>query len=90
MRGDLLLQVCDQLFGEALVLQPDVELRMELDVFDEPVTRPQGEGCWVEQDSKNAEECEENGYVFFRARCYAPAMDTRRKPPPTSAPPEPR
>ena len=43
-------------------------------------------GCWVEHPAKDAEECEENGYVFFKARCYAPALDTRRKPPPTSAP----
>ena len=43
-------------------------------------------GCWVEQMVKDAEECAENGYVFFKARCYAPALDTRRKPPPTSAP----
>jgi len=43
-------------------------------------------GCWVEVPAKNAEECVENGSVFFKARCYAPALDTRRKPPPTSAP----
>jgi serine/threonine protein kinase len=43
-------------------------------------------GCWVEVPVKDAEECEENGYVFFKARCFAPALDTRRKPPPTSAP----
>jgi hypothetical protein len=45
-------------------------------------------GCWVEVPAKDAAECEENGYAFFRARCYAPALDTRRKPPPTSSPPE--
>jgi len=45
-------------------------------------------GCWVELLTKDAEACAENGYVFFKARCYAPALDTRRKPPPTSAPPD--
>jgi eukaryotic-like serine/threonine-protein kinase len=45
-------------------------------------------GCWVEQRTKDAEACEENGYVFFKARCYAPALNSRRKPPPTSAPPD--
>ncbi|WP_224368905.1 serine/threonine-protein kinase [Hyalangium versicolor] len=43
-------------------------------------------GCWVEQLIKDAEACEAAGYVFFRARCYAPALKSSRKPPPTSAP----
>ena len=45
-------------------------------------------GCWMELSTKDAEACEEGGYVFFRARCYAPAWNSRRKPPPTSAPPD--
>ncbi len=45
-------------------------------------------GCWVELSTKDAEACEEAGYVFFKARCYAPALNSRRKPPPTSAPPD--
>lgn len=45
-------------------------------------------GCWGEVSTKDAEECEKNGWVFIKDRCYAPAMDTRRKPPPTSAPPD--
>jgi len=43
-------------------------------------------GCWVEHRTKDAGVCEENGMVFFKDRCYAPAMGSRRKPPPTSAP----
>jgi hypothetical protein len=45
-------------------------------------------GCWLELSTKDAEACEEDGYVFFKARCYAPAMGSRRKPAPTSAPPD--
>ena len=45
-------------------------------------------GCWLELSTRDAEACEEGGYVFFKARCYAPAMGSRRKPPPTSAPPD--
>ena len=52
----------------------------------EPKQIPLNGGCWVEVPAKNAEECEKNGWVFTKNRCYAPAMDTRRKPPPTSAP----
>ncbi|KFE63730.1 serine/threonine-protein kinase [Hyalangium minutum] len=45
-------------------------------------------GCWVEVPTKDAEECEKNSLVFIKGRCYAPSMGTRRKPPPTSAPPD--
>jgi serine/threonine protein kinase len=45
-------------------------------------------GCWVEQLATDAEECEQNGYVLIKERCYAPALETRRKPPPTSDQPE--
>ena len=47
-------------------------------------------GCWFEVPTEAPKECEENGSVFFKGRCYAPAMDSRRKPPPTSSPPDPR
>ncbi len=45
-------------------------------------------GCWVEQFGSDAEECEQNGYVLFKERCYAPALEKRRKPPPTSDQPQ--
>jgi len=51
---------------------------------------PLNGGCWLEQPTKDAGECEENGMVFIKDRCYAPALDRRRKPPPTSAPPDSR
>jgi hypothetical protein len=41
-------------------------------------------GCWVEYPAANAGECEQNGLVPFKNRCYARALDSRRKPPPTS------
>jgi hypothetical protein len=44
-------------------------------------------GCWVELSGPDAEECEQNGYVLIKGQCYAPALETRRKPPPTSEPP---
>jgi eukaryotic-like serine/threonine-protein kinase len=45
-------------------------------------------GCWVELSGPDAEECEQNGYVLIKERCYAPALETRRKPPPTSDQPQ--
>ncbi len=45
-------------------------------------------GCWVELPGPASEECEQNGYVLIKGRCYAPALETRRKPPPTSDPPQ--
>jgi hypothetical protein len=45
-------------------------------------------GCWVESSGPAAEECEQNGYVLIKERCYAPALETRRKPPPTSDQPQ--
>jgi hypothetical protein len=41
-------------------------------------------GCWLEFPAANARECEQNAYVFFKNRCYSPAMTSRRKSPPTS------
>jgi hypothetical protein len=43
-------------------------------------------GCWVEYPAKDAAACEKNGYLFFKDRCYAPAIVRRRKPQPTSDP----
>ncbi|MDP9144634.1 MAG: serine/threonine protein kinase [Actinomycetota bacterium] len=45
-------------------------------------------GCWLEVLASDAEECKQNGHVLIKGQCYAPAMETRRKPPPTSAPPQ--
>jgi serine/threonine protein kinase len=45
-------------------------------------------GCWVEQLSMTAEECAENGYVFFRGKCYTHALETLPGPQPTSNPAE--
>jgi hypothetical protein len=44
------------------------------------------EGCWVEQSSMSAEECAENGYVLLKGKCFAPALEPPRGPPPTSSP----
>jgi serine/threonine protein kinase len=54
----------------------------------EPKQIPLNGGCWGEVPSQDAEKCEKNGWVFLKERCYAPAMGSRRKPPPTSAPPD--
>jgi hypothetical protein len=35
-----------------------------------------------------AEECAENGYVFFRGKCYTHALETLPGPQPTSNPAE--
>jgi serine/threonine protein kinase len=45
-------------------------------------------GCWVEQSSMSSEECEENGYVLLKGKCYAPALETppRKRRTPTSSP----
>jgi eukaryotic-like serine/threonine-protein kinase len=46
-------------------------------------------GCWLEVLTSGAEECEQSGYVLIKSRCYAPALETRRrKPPPTSDSPQ--
>ena len=42
--------------------------------------------CWVENPSMNAEECVENGSVFFRGKCYSHALAPPPKPVPTSSP----
>jgi serine/threonine protein kinase len=48
-------------------------------------------GCWVEATSSmDAQSCAESGYVFFRGKCYSPALVPPRKPPPTSNPTEAR
>ncbi|MDY7230254.1 serine/threonine protein kinase [Hyalangium rubrum] len=43
-------------------------------------------GCWVDLFPMDADECAENGYVYNRGRCYAPAIAPPSKPPPTSSP----
>jgi serine/threonine protein kinase len=44
-------------------------------------------GCWVDvTPAMTAEACVENGYVLFKGRCYTHAVETSRKPPPTSNP----
>ncbi len=48
---------------------------------------PLNGGCWVEYPVSDAAECEQNGFEFFKNRCYGPAQDKRRKSEPTSAPP---
>lgn len=53
-----------------------------------PKQIPLNGGCWVEYPSKDAEKCEKNSLVFLKGRCYGPVMGSRRKPPPTSAPPD--
>ena len=47
-------------------------------------------GCWVEIPSTTAEECQENGHLFLKGRCYTHALAPPQKPPPTSTPPEAR
>jgi hypothetical protein len=43
--------------------------------------------CWVDVNSSmNAEECVENGSVFFRGKCYTHAFTPPQKPVPTSSP----
>lgn len=51
---------------------------------------PLNGGCWMELRTTDAKACERSGYVFFKARCYAPALAPRRKPQPTSEPMEPQ
>jgi serine/threonine protein kinase len=46
--------------------------------------------CWVEFPSMNAEACAENGYAYYKGRCYAPTVAAPEKPQPTSTPPESR
>jgi eukaryotic-like serine/threonine-protein kinase len=48
---------------------------------------PLNGGCWAEFPAADARECEQNGYEYFKDRCYAPALDKRRKGQPTSEPP---
>jgi serine/threonine protein kinase len=45
-------------------------------------------GCWVEIPSMPPEECEENGYVVLKGKCYASALETRprKRRTPTSSP----
>jgi serine/threonine protein kinase len=46
--------------------------------------------CWLEHLPMSAEECAENGGEFFKGTCYGPVLDPRKKPQPTSSPPEAR
>jgi hypothetical protein len=41
-------------------------------------------GCWLELLASGAEECVQSGYVLVKGQCYAPVLEKRRKPPPTS------
>jgi hypothetical protein len=47
-------------------------------------------GCWLELLSTTAEECMQIGSVLFKGKCYAPILESPRKPQPTSSPPEAR
>jgi serine/threonine protein kinase len=47
-------------------------------------------GCWLEFPSKSTEECTERGALPFQGKCYLPALEPGRKPPPTSSPAEAR
>ncbi len=42
--------------------------------------------CWVELASMSAKACVENGYVLFKGKCFAPALQSPQKPVPTSSP----
>jgi len=45
-------------------------------------------GCWVDVNSlADAQACEKSGYVFFKGKCFGPALEPPRKPQPTSSPP---
>jgi hypothetical protein len=46
-------------------------------------------GCWLEFSSMTTEECAQSGYVPFKGKCYVPAHEPPRKPPPTSQPASP-
>ncbi|HLL06681.1 MAG TPA: protein kinase [Myxococcaceae bacterium] len=46
--------------------------------------------CWMEQLPLSAEECVQNDGEFFKGKCYLPAPVPRKKPQPTSSPPEAR
>ena len=46
--------------------------------------------CWLEHLLMSAEECVQNGGEFFKGKCYGPANAPRKKPQPTSSPPEAR
>jgi len=47
--------------------------------------------CWIDVSAAmSAEECVENNGEFFKGRCYFPAPALRKKPLPTSSPPEAR
>jgi serine/threonine protein kinase len=43
-------------------------------------------GCWLAFPSMTAQECTDSGYVPFKGKCYVPAHEPPRKPPPTSQP----
>ncbi|HEX8702804.1 MAG TPA: protein kinase [Myxococcaceae bacterium] len=47
-------------------------------------------GCWVEHPAMTVESCAENGYVFFKGRCYTHAFAPPKKTLPTSSPAEAR
>ncbi|HLL03459.1 MAG TPA: serine/threonine-protein kinase [Myxococcaceae bacterium] len=47
-------------------------------------------GCWLEFPSISPEECTASGYVLFEGKCLSPALESPKKPSPTSSPPEAR
>ncbi|HLL01240.1 MAG TPA: serine/threonine-protein kinase [Myxococcaceae bacterium] len=47
-------------------------------------------GCWVEIPLIVAEACVESGYALLKGKCYTPALESPKRPVPTSSPAEPR
>jgi len=47
-------------------------------------------GCWVEQPTMSSEACMESGYALLKGKCYTPALESPKRPVPTSNPAEPR
>jgi predicted Ser/Thr protein kinase len=47
-------------------------------------------GCWLEFPVGTAEECTDSGYVLFKGKCFSPALESPKKPRPTSNPAEAR
>jgi hypothetical protein len=44
-------------------------------------------GCWLDVSPRvGAQACAESGYVFFKGKCFGPALEPPRKPQPTSSP----
>jgi hypothetical protein len=43
-------------------------------------------GCWLELHAVTAEECTDSGYVLRKGKCFSPALESPKKPQPTSNP----